>query len=629
MTATFYRLVLAAVVLLLLLGGLAWYFFFAPVRVAAELVPSDATVFATIPNGAHIALDYQGSHLKQLVDSPNAKPVLDGLRNVIGEQRFDFILSLLPDLGGQSFFASGPRGYVILALHPKFGGDNLDGFLAKVQAGYPALAQATTTPAAVDGLDCRSIEGQNPRFKIWAAQARGWIVLSTSETNLLEWWGRLKGDASSPSLAGNPAYQAAMKRTGPDAEAFFYSDTKALANFFKTAAATTEAAGVYAVGARFEGGDIVDRYSLVLPRDAQASLGLTATPCPFDTLKFTGPDTRFYWGGSFNWSQVWTNLQGQAADPAPSYPFLGSLAANLQAWAQAHNLDVQRNIIAPLGSEISVQAEWSDDSTYPDAGLFLKLDHPDDFKPVTAALVDWIRKGYENRAVVNELNSNGQNFATLKFLQPIPLSPTITEDGPYFGVFLTETHAERSFQRDGGIGLLKNADFAQRVGDRQAGASQIVYLDSPRLLDRAYRTALPYLSLAAMFNPRIGSMVQGQNLPSDLQWLAPMGTWIAVMSADDDGLSVYSSSGIGNQGMLAIGAIHQAWSFLPHVGALAGVGSALLPAAPPPSPPAMVSPPTMAPAPSPDTNAAPAAPPATTTTNAAPVPATNAPATNQ
>jgi hypothetical protein len=438
----------------------------------------------------------------------------------------------------------------------------------------------------------------------------------------------MKGSAPSPNLAGTAAFQTAVQRTGANAEAFFYADTQALAHFYKISTATTDAAGAYAVGARFEDGDIVERYALALPRDAQGNLGLTSAPCPFDTLKFTGPDTRFYWGGCFDWPQVWKNLQAQAAQSPPTY--LGTLAANLQGWAQAHNLDVERNIIDPLGGEISAQVEWSDDSTYPDAGLFLKLDHPDDFKPFTSALVDWIRQGYENRAVVNEINSDSQNFATLKFLQPVPLSPTITEDGPYFGVFLTETHAVRSFQRDGSIGLLKNADFLQRLGDRQAKALQIVYLDSPRLLDRAYRGALPYLSLAAMFNPHIGAMVQGQNLPQDLQWLAPMGTWIAVVSADDTGLTAYSSSGVGNQGLLTMGAFRQAMSFLPNMGAIAGAGSGLLPTPPPPAPPA---PAVVVPTPAPTTNAVPATtnepaaspPPAMTN---APVPATNAPATN-
>jgi uncharacterized protein DUF3352 len=629
------RIVLLVLALVILLGLGAWYFFFAPSKVAAaELVPADTVVFATIPNGAHIALDYETSHLKEIVDSPNAKPVLDGIRSLVGEKRIDLLLSLLPDLTGQSFYAAGPNGYMIVALHPKFGGDDIDGLLAKFKAAYPdALAQAQTTTAQIDGLDYRLIEGQDSHFKICVAQARGWVVFTTNETVLQDWWSRLKGNAPSPSLGSTAAYQTAVQRTGPDQEAFFYADTKTLARFSKNAPRIVDAASAYAASARFEGGDIVDRYSLALPRDAQNDLGLAPAPCPFETLKFTGPDTRFYWAASFNWSQVWENLQGQAADPAPSYPILASLATNLQSWAQAHNLDVQRNIIDPLGGEISVQSEWSDDSSYPDLGLFVKLDHPDDFKPVTAALVDWIRQGYENRAVVNELNSNGQNFATLKFLQPLPVSPTITEDGPYFGAFLTETHAVRSFQRDGSIGLLKNSDFVQKIGDRQAKASQIFYLDSPRLLNRAYTTALPYLSLAAMISPRIGAMAQGQNLPQDLQWLTPMGTWIAVVTSDDDGLTAYSSSGIGNQGLLWTGVFRQAWAFLPHSGAM---GASFLPAPPPPpAAPAPVTPPVPA-VPSPDTNAAPATPPVVPPTNAAatntapaPVPATNAPATNQ
>jgi hypothetical protein len=614
MTA-FARIIAIVVVVLALLGAAAWYFLFAPSKIAAaDLVPSDTAVFATIPNGSRIALDYETSHLKQLADSPNAKPVIDGIFSFMGEQRVSLIQSLLPDLSGQSFFAAGPRGYMLLALHPKFGGDDLDGLLAKFKAAYPdPLAQATTTTAQIDGLDYRLIERQNPGFKICLAQTRGWIVITTNETNLQEWWERLKGNAPSPGLGSTAAYRTAVQQTGADAEAFFYADTKALAGFYKVSSPTLQAAGVYAVGTRFDGGDITDRYSLVLPRDAQNDLGLSSAPCPFDTLKFTGPDTRFYWAGS-------------------SYPFLAALATNLQSWAQAHNLDVERNIIDPLGGEFSVQSEWSDDSSYPDIGLFVKLDHPDDFKPVTAALVDWIRQGYENRAVVNELNSGSQNFATLKFLQPLPLSPTITEDGPYFGAFLTETHAVRSFQRDGSIGLLKNADFTQKIGDRQAKAAQIFYLDSPRLLDRAYRTALPYLTIAAMFNPRIGSMVQGKTLPQDLQWLAPMGTWTAVVTSSDDGLNAWSSSGIGNQGLLAAGGFLQAMAFLPNAGEITRLGPSLLPS-PPPTPAVPAPAPAPAPAPSPETNAAPAAPMTNTApvppTNAAPAPATNAPATNQ
>jgi hypothetical protein len=624
------RNALIVLALVLLLGLGAWYFFFAPSKIdSADLVPADTTLFLSVPNGTHVALDYETSHLKELVDSPNAAPLVDGFRKIVGEKNADFIQSILPDLSGQSFVAASPRGYILMAMRPKFGGDDVDGLLAKVKAAFPErFAEVTTTQDQFDGLNFETIENQSSHLKVCAAHARGWLVLASNEAALQDWWYRVRRNPPSPALAGSDAYKTAVQRTGPDAEALFYS-TRAAKN--------PAPSGGFAVGTRFEGGDIVDRYWIALPRDAQNNLGLASTPCPFETLKFTGPDTRFYWGASFNWAQVWKNLQAMQAENPPVYPVLASLAANLQSWAQAHNLDVERNIIDPLGGEISLQAEWGSDSSYPDVGLFVKLDHPDDFKPVTAAIVDSIRQGYQQRAVVNELNAGGQNFATLKFLQPVPVSPTITEDGPYFGVFLNETHALNSFQRDASVGLLKNADFIQKIGDRQAKASMIAYLDAPRLLDRAYQTALPYLSLAAMFNPRLGSMVQGRNLPQDLHWLAPMGTWIEVASSDDSGITAYSSSGVGNQGVLFSAALRQIWSFIPGFGSGFAGASAFLPSAP--APPVVT--PAPAPMTAPVTNAAPAAPQTTPASNAAPpgdspnfapAPTTNAPsapATNE
>jgi len=52
-----------------------------------------------------------------------------------------------------------------------------------------------------------------------------------------------------------------------------------------------------------------------------------------------------------------------------------------------------------------------------------------------------VRKTYATSAVIKEINSNGRNFAALQFVQSAPISPTITEDGPYLGIFLTENQA--------------------------------------------------------------------------------------------------------------------------------------------------------------------------------------------
>jgi biopolymer transport protein ExbD len=221
-----------------------------------------------------------------------------------------------------------------------------------------------------------------------------------------------------------------------------------------------------------------------------------------------------------------------------------------------------------LGPEISVQVEWGADATYPEAGLFVKLDKPDDFKPTITAIIESVRKAYATSAVIKEMNSNGRNFAALEFVQSSPISPTITEDGPYLGVFLTENQAVRSFQRDPTIGLLHNADFNRQTADKLKRATQVFFLDSPRLLDHAYRTVMPYLSIASMFNKKLAAMLKGVDLPADLTWLAPMGTWSCVTTPDEEGVQGYSVSGIGNQGILLAGAMGGSAGFMQTMGLL-------------------------------------------------------------
>jgi biopolymer transport protein ExbD len=236
-----------------------------------------------------------------------------------------------------------------------------------------------------------------------------------------------------------------------------------------------------------------------------------------------------------------------------------------------------------------VQAEWSPEAMYPEVGLFVKLDKPDDFKPTIAAIIESMRKAYATSAVIQEIHSNDRNFATLQFVQTLPISPTITKDGPYLGIFLTENQAVRSFQRDETIGLTHNADFNRQIGDKRAKAAQILFLDSPHLLDRAYRTAMPYLSLAGMFNKNLAEMLKGRDLPADLTWLAPMGTWSCVITPDEEGIQGYSVSGVGNQGIFLAGALGGTAGVLQTMGVLPKAtfapGKTSAPLAPPvPSP---------------------------------------------
>jgi hypothetical protein len=189
----------------------------------------------------------------------------------------------------------------------------------------------------------------------------------------------------------------------------------------------------------------------------------------------------------------------------------------------------------------------------------------------------------------------------LKFVEAAPVSPTITENGPFLGIFLSETHAARSFQRDESMGLLKNDAFLRAIGDRRASAMELAYFDAPRFTARAYQTAQPYLPLLALFDRNLGGMAQSGQLPADVNWLAPIDVWAGTLSSDDAGLSGYSISGIGNQGVLAAMALRQALAFYP--GAASSLMGWIAPAVPA-APPDPANPAALPPSPAP-TNAAP------------------------
>jgi hypothetical protein len=613
------RLLLIGFVLLLLLGLGAWWYLFGPNSVlAAELVPADTLAFFTIPNAAKLTTGYETSQLKKLVDAPEAKPVIDSIINLLGQKNADLIRAFLPNLSGQSFIAithfdpdkPGEIGF-IAAMKPKPGSGNFDAFVEKLKATYPdLLKQGTTGTGNVNGVDYQWIKGPGASDKICVTKLNGWIVTTWGEASLGDWIQRLQKKSSTPSLAQNADYQASLERVGKDSMTLVYVNSHALApamenlmrrlpNSNNCLEKRLDAMGGIAMGARFEQGEIVDRFSVLMPRQAQIDAG-AAGPCPFDTLKFTGPDTRFYWASSTNWTQAWKNIQDQSS----ATPQLGGFASALQTWAQGEGIDIQRNILDALGPEVSLQAEWSADTTYPEAGLFVKVSKPDDFKPTITAILDTIRKNYGTVALVNEITSGDRHYATLKFVQSVPLTPTMTEDGDYFGLFLSENHAVRSFQRDATVGLLHNADFLRQIGDKRNGASQILFLDSPQLLDRGYRTAMPYLSLASMLNKNMAAVLKDHPLPADLAWLAPMGTWSFVSSNDDNGGQGYSVSGIGNQGIYFM--------------AGAGAGGAVLQSMGLVHPPAPSAPPSSTPPPSPSSSpstniALPSLPPDATT----------------
>ncbi|MEJ0001270.1 MAG: hypothetical protein WDO13_20190 [Verrucomicrobiota bacterium] len=343
---TFQRLVFLAGGLLFLLVVLAiagmWWYLFGPNPIAsAELVPGNTIAFAEIPNAADLASGYESSQARTLVESPNMKPLIDTIESQIGTKNMELLRTFLPNLSGQSFIAVTHFDYdhpestgLIAAMRPKAGLGDFGGFLAKLKATYPdVLSQGTTGRGNVEGFDYEWIQGPGAADKICVAQIHGWIVTSWGEAPLRDWIERFQHHATTSSLADDVDYRKSLERVGDDPMGLVYVSYRGVFDALqkRTAKSSQPMAhylatklddpGGAAVATRFEDGEIVDRYSFLMPRPAQLDAGLGADPCPFDTLKFTGHETRFYWAGSVDWKDYYRALKDQAATPTtPDQP---------------------------------------------------------------------------------------------------------------------------------------------------------------------------------------------------------------------------------------------------------------------------------------------------------------------
>jgi hypothetical protein len=631
-----------------------WWFLFGPNQIdSAELVPGNTVAFAEIPNGAVIVEAYESSLAKSVLESPNIKPLRDYLVNLVGGKNMDLLQAFVPNLSGQSFIAITHYDYdhpeqvgLIAAMKPKSGLGDFETFLEKIKQTWPdQIKNGKTGRDTVDGIDYEWFQPPGMTDKICVAQVKGWIVTTWGQAPLQDWIDRFYKKADTESLADNVDYRTSIARTGDSPMSMVYLNYHALLGPIQKQVAKTnpaladylakklDAVGGGAIATRFENGEIVDHFSLLVPRPVQADYGVAADPCPYDTLKFTGPDTHFYWASSVNWKQYYENIKEQSVQTPtqPVNPMASGIFTFAQNWIHGTNLDTQQNIVDPLGSEISIQVDWTQDTTWPEAGMFVKVDKPDDFKPTIDAIVESVRKAYADTASVKELTLGDQRFAALKFTDGSILSPTITENGPYLGVFLTETQAVRAYQRDPTLSMMHNPNFQRQVGDQRNGSAQVFFLDTPYVLDRAYKTALPFVSFLGAVNKDAAAALQGKQLPPDLSWLAPVGTWACVLTPDPSGISGYSVSGIGDQGILLGAGLDEGTGLLQTMGFLpkptipsAPAAPSEMSIAPTPVPPAVPAPaPTASPAPAPT----PSPPPAPTNTASNTVPSPLAPPT--
>ena len=643
MTRTRLSLVLGACLILVVAGlvGSGWWYLFGANEIeSSDLVPADAIAFASIPNAAPILLGYKASQLKTVIDDPNAQPLIDLALGVIGPKNAEIFKALAPCLSGQSFIAvtkyvpgQPEQVGLIAAMHPKYGVGDFDAFITKVQATWPEeMKKATMGKGEVGGYAYQWIKGPSAANKICVLRTGGWIVTAWGEAPLQDWVERYTKKSTTPNLTTNAAYQKALSGFGNMALARLYVNSAAVQDIVSKAESqphtvpftVEKEAQPFLPGSQgswFQGGKIADRYIYPSSSRPLAETGLGETVCPLETLNFASTDNRLYWGASVDWPKLVKYLETFDGYSTPEKLIAANLLNYVRTTCQKEGVDFDKDVVSTLGSEVSVQVEWGPDTTYPEIGFFTKVEKPDVLQPIVAKMVNRIRLAHIQTAVLRELNDDGRKYAVLRFIQPSIFTPTITENGPYLGLFTSQQHAVRAFNHDTRHDLFHNDDFKRQIGDKPKTASQLMFLQTPPVLDRTYRIALPYLSLASMFSKEAGELLKGKKLPDDLTWITPIGSWSCVVTPNADGETVDSISGIGNQGNLLALALATGIPMAQSMGYLSKDWSK----PPPPLPDAASTPPpTPAPAPAPEpapmtdnpasTNTAPSAPDATAPT---------------
>jgi len=345
---------------------------------AAELVPSDTVASPpsrTPPSSPPV---YQTSHLKELVDSPNAKPLADAISQWLGQEKS----RPAPRLRPQS------QRPVVHRHHPHRSHRSLQDRASSPPQTQTGLRRFRRLRRQAEGRLSRCPRprhfgrrtGRGPRLPMAPGPPGQQQVLrrprprldrhrAWGEDALRDWWERYQKKASTRASSRTPTTKNRSTASEKTRKRFSISTAT---RFLRWRSST-------------------GRQSIP-PRPISPKNGSPSAPSRSHELRagrhrrpFLGPDAshRFRFrhhslrlrhaqvhrtrhplllGSNVNWNQVWKNLQEQP-DAAPPGPPNGNLAAQLQDWAQSESLDIQHNIIDPLGGEATIQAEWGSDTS--------------------------------------------------------------------------------------------------------------------------------------------------------------------------------------------------------------------------------------------------------------------------
>jgi hypothetical protein len=275
----------------------------------------------------------------------------------------------------------------------------------------------------------------------------------------------------------------------------------------------------------------------------QAYKQFTASPLKLDTLTLTQPTTLVYAAFSADFVSLYDFLKKlYSIDPT-----LADAFDQIDRLPQKVNLDLEKNILAPLGPECAFALDWPESSIYPHLSLWIQTKDPEAFKPTADLLLNALRES-PTGMYANKKETQHQNHTLIAYEIPmfIGYTPTLVAGPKGIGIFPHPEAAHRFL--DGSAKenetLRASATFNAHVLAPLQSLKKVntaACAHTARIAQRAYTALAPTIMMAGgtLFPEKTKDFFRSHPLPKDIQFTEALGEWTMLYYADDKNEDTY------------------------------------------------------------------------------------------
>ncbi|HSI86675.1 MAG: hypothetical protein ACAI35_27645 [Candidatus Methylacidiphilales bacterium] len=561
----------------------------------AGFLPESTLLFLHIPDGSATKSRYETSNLRKFLTSPEtlttaqalwesiemratSTPMgFDGFRQNLKEAK-EVLGPVIPLLDGEAFIAlTGvnssdsvfPFKYQVIAgIKPKSGTAGYDAYVDLVKSRLklknidtaPNVGQDTVEGVSYDFASPPSDKTDKSK-RVCFAKYDGWVLISIGEASLADFLQRATCKNKTSSFASNPGIKKGWQSFHKNADAEIMANVPPLIALLEKSSpdkqsatildAHTKSLAAYGMSCVFKNGLIEDRTVEIHTPGTEFSTSKLAAPCDFSTLKYTSPQTVIYMARSLNLPAI---LKAYESTTIPgNYPpqTLGEIVSQMRDGAKNENLDLDA-AIAAFGNEAALIIDSDTSKPLPEAGIFVKLQKPDDLLPFYKYILDKVGDRLEiDRYYLKQDTVGGYKVLLINYKDVAFLPPTVVTmgGGPVFGIFSSKDAARRYLTEPAATSTVADqAEFKTVFPDGLAGCTGAFFMNSPVILRQAAPTLRSlYGSYTSPYFGQRFPALANLTLPETL--VAPdlvTGWSIRYKAADNVGVTS-SLSGIGNQ----------------------------------------------------------------------------------